>query len=489
MLKYFNYFSNSIQFSTTSFMKFAFIFTLLFFHIVSFSQNQTESEFLSQLKTAHSDTDRVKIYIDLHNLVFKSNVDKSEEYAWQMLKYGKASNILLWENEGYLGLARCYRKRRQYNFVIKYDSLSLLCTQRSGNAKEIFAAKMGLARDFLDADIPSKAFPFLKECESLSEKNQEGAQIAKTQQTLGWYYFKLNQNTKSVPYYKKDIQAYLKLKNEYMTAESKILLVQALMSIGRTDSIPQLIFSALEFYRKNNSQARQAFCYGLLGQSYLTNGNALKGIENYLEAKHLFNISNNKVEEALATIDLAKTYLANKDFKKAESFAKEAEAKLSEMKYDYGLIMMKTFWGQFYSEKDNYALSEQYFLQADKQAKELRFPDLQTDNQRYWTQQRYRQKNYKSGDSLMISYAEKVARQREPAIIANELKTVAGKNRNIDSNKMKLLSLLYTPQQSEELKKSLNRKKLSAVIGMDSLLIVNPFSFSWNTYFCKRHCN
>jgi len=193
-------------------MKTILIFSLLFFYQSSslFSQNRTETELLSELKTADSDSDRVKIYINLHNIVFKSDVDKSEEYARQMLKYGKASNILLWENKGYLALARCYRKRRQYNYVLKYDSLSLLCTQRSGKAKEIFAAKLELAKDFLEADIPSKAFPFLKECESISVKTQDAVQIAKTQQALGWYYYKLNQNTKSIPHYGQAIEAFSK---------------------------------------------------------------------------------------------------------------------------------------------------------------------------------------------------------------------------------------------------------------------------------------
>lgn len=267
-----------------------------------------------------------------------------------------------------------------------------------------------------------------------------------------------------------------------MTAECKILLVQSLLPIGRTNDIPDLLFSALEFYKKNASQARQAYCYGLLGQSYLTTGNTIKGIENYLEAKHLYNISNNKVEEALATIDLARAHLASNDFKKAESFAKEAEAALTEMKYDYGLIMIKTFWGELYSKKNNYSLAEQYFNQADKQAKELNFPDLQSDNQRYWTQQRYRQKNYKAGDSLMISYAQEVARQKDPAIIQNELKILLSKNKNIDSDKRKLVTMLYTPQQNDELQKSLKGKSLSSVVSMDNLLTVNPFSLAPATY-------
>lgn len=67
----------------------------------------------------------------------------------------------MWENKGYIGLSRHYRNAGQHNFVLKYDSLSLY-TNRLGNAKEIFAAKMELARDFLDAVIPSKGFPFLK---------------------------------------------------------------------------------------------------------------------------------------------------------------------------------------------------------------------------------------------------------------------------------------------------------------------------------------
>lgn len=125
-------------------MKNTFIFLLTLLSISAVGQSQNEEELLSRLKSAQSDSDKVKIYIDLHNLFFKANVDKSEAYTWQMLKYGKATHNLLWENKAYLGLARCYRKRRQYNYVLKYDSVSLLCTQRSGNANEIFAAKLML---------------------------------------------------------------------------------------------------------------------------------------------------------------------------------------------------------------------------------------------------------------------------------------------------------------------------------------------------------
>lgn len=461
-------------------MKAPFIFILLFLFNTLFGQNSTESELLSLLKTANSDSNKVKIYIDLHNLKFKSNVDKSEEYARQILKYGKASKILLWENKGYLALARCYRKRRQYNHVLKYDSLSLLCTQRSGNANSIFAAKLELAKDFLDADIPANAYPFLKECESLSEKNQNNEQIAKTQQALGWYHFKLNQNTKSIPYYKSAIKAFSKLSNEHMTTECKILLVQSLLPIGRTDSIPQLLFSALNFYNKSNSQARMAYCYGLLGQSFLINGDAANGIENYLKAKHLYNISNNKVEEALATVDLARTYLVNKDFKKAESFAKEAEAALTEMKYDFGLIIIKTFWGQFYSENNNYDLSKQYFIQADKQAKELEFPDLETENQRYWIQHLCKRKNYAAADSILLSYAEKSIKQKEPAVLAYEIKTILGKNKNINSEQAKILTLLYSPTGIEELKKISKGKILSGFFSTGNSTNLDPFPLTFN---------
>ncbi len=458
------------------------IFFLLFLLVNSSSYCQTETDLLSQLDAAKSDSDRVKVLIDLHNLFFKTDLEKSEQYTRQMLFYGKASGNPGWENKGYLGLARCARKRRQYDSVVHYDSLSLSCLQRTADPNTVFAAKLQLVRDFSDAVNPKKALPILQDCERYCEKTHDPAQIAKTQQSFGWYYVQINQNTKAVSYYYKALQAYTDLKDEYMIAKTKIFLVQSLMAIGRTDSIPALIFSALEFYKKSNFLPSQAYCYELLGQSYFINGNTAKGIENDLEAKHLYNISNNRVEEAIATIDLARSYLASKNFEKTETYCRDAQEIFTDLKYNLGLIKTKTLWGQFYAEKGDYDLSEQYFRDADKQAKELDFPDLQTDNLRYWAAKWYKQKKYAAGDSMILAYAEKVVSQREPAMIANELRMLTEKNKNIDSNKIRLLSLLYTPGGVEKFKKQLNKKSLSSVIGMDSLLTVNPFSFASATY-------
>lgn len=470
-------------------MKRFLFFLLLAVPAILCAQTKDPESLKQILQSNAPDTAKFMACINLHNAYFVSDPAQSKAYAQKMLELAKDINNSdqdKYLSKAYIALARCERKARAYDNVIAYGMQVLHYAQKANSKPGILSTSLQLARDYLDADKPAKALPFLTQSGRLATELNDTAQTAKVKQTFGWYYYKTNQNKKAVPYYKGAIETFASLNNAQMVAECKILLVESLLLLGQTAEIPELLFGALETYKKRNSLSRQAYAHGLLGKSYLMNGNADKGLENYLEAKRLFDVSNNDVEGAMAIIDIARSYLAKNDYAACETHAKEAETILTKMDYGYGIIAVKTLWGQYYSEKGNYALAETYFSDAHKMALAQSFADLKLDNEKYWAAHRYRQKNYKGGDSLLYSYAQTTAATKEPEVIANELKTIIGKNKNLDSNTTKILALLYTPGGVDALKKSLGKKGITDFARVDSVLMLNSFSNATAAYDSSR---
>lgn len=457
---------------------------LLFCPFVILAQQVSESALLEKLENATTDSAKADVYIELHNAVFTADLGKAEVYALKVIEYGNRIAQPMIVRVGYLGLARCERKRRDYDKVFAYMQEvfrqdSLLGSQSS---KAILIDKLSLTRDYLDADKLAGASVLLAELSDLSSKYPDPAYQAKLAQSYGWYYTKAHQTDKAIEKYNESMKYYSATGNEHMVAESKYLIVTTLLEDRRTESVPEHLFDAINIYKKRNSVSRLADCYSLLGQSYLISGNSQKGIENYKKAIELFRASNNDIQTGLASIDLARCYLLKNDEISARVNAGLAQKIFEKHNYPFGPAMLKTFWGQYYSFKGMDAKAEENFASAAKLTEAENYKDARNENDRYWAQHRYKMNKNKSADSLMLSYASNINNGGQSATALRSLEEMVRKNPSLDKEKVAMVRMLFTKGGPELLTTLRDRNDAATISAMEQFLKINPISLSDSTY-------
>lgn len=446
------------------------------------AQSDEEKSLLEKLDNTTSDSLKADIYIDLYNAVFKTDLVKSQEYAKKVLEFGIKAGSLMLIQKGYIGLARCERKKRNYSAVYPIDLQSIEYAKKINNKKNLFSAYLLLSTDYLDDDKPAKALQCLTTCKQLEDSIDDPSYSANLSRLFGATLYKLNQNKRAIPYYHLALKIYQEQKDEKMIAEVKYLTALSFLAMKQPDSVIRLLYDALEIYKKRNSIGRQAECYGFLGQCYIMNGNIDKGIETYLKIIELFKASQDRIQEGLSYVDLARCYLIKKDQASAQKYGKLAEDILREMKYDHGIILVQTFWGQYCSETGEFNRAENYFREADSMASANQLPELKTDNEKYWAQYRYKAKNNKGADSLIYSYAKQLIDTKEASAINKDLALLIKKNPKLDSGTVKILKLLYSPGGAEFLQRKLGKTSLTDISKIDSVLSLNPYSLASYAY-------
>ncbi|RYY22125.1 MAG: hypothetical protein EOO04_16540 [Chitinophagaceae bacterium] len=460
--------------------KFSFLYVMLLLcPYIPWAQQVDEAPLLQKLQQATSDSTRIDIYIDLHNLVFKTDLPKATEYANKILSIGASLNSAHFTRIGYLALARCARKAKDIHLIIQYDKEVLKYSPQLPDAHiAIMTDNLSLARDYLDADQVQNAEAPLMKCLQLSNKYPDSSYRARLLQTYGWYHFKQHETDAAIVKYEEALSLYQALKNEQMIAETKYLLVTALLSVRETTTVPEHLFDAIDIFTRRNSLGRLGDCYGLLGQSYLINGNSEKGIAGFEKAVEFTTKSQNYIQAALNHLDLGRCYLLVKNYNKAKKNADQANAIFNTHKYTPGLPMMKSFWGQYYSALGENNKAEKHFSEAANSAAMNELPDIRNDNNRYWAQHRYKTKNNKSADSLMLSYASAIQESGAVNAAKIELDQLINKNPDLDRKTVALIRLMFSEGGPELLRRLKGNSSLAEAGNLDQYLALNPFSLA-----------
>jgi two-component system, sensor histidine kinase PdtaS len=458
--------------------KYAILFsTLLLCPFLSPAQPVDEAALLKKLELADNDSLRADVYIDLHNFSFKTDLAKSKNYAKNILDIGLKLKSPQFSRMGYLALARCAKKERNYDLVIHYDKEILKFSPLLANATTaVMIDNLTLARDYLDIDQVGNAEIPLMKCLQLSNLRPDSTYRARLMQTYGWYHFKQHETDAAVAKYKEALTLYQALKNEQMIAETKYALVNALVTARETETVPEHLFDAIEIYTRRNSTGRLGDCYSLLGQAYLINGNSAKGISSLEKAVAYNTESQNFIQAAIDRLDLGRCYLLVKDYKKAKSEGDQATAIFSTHKYAPGPVRMKTFWGQYFSAVGENVKADKYFNEAAKSAGGKDFEDIRNDNNRYWAQHRYKTKNNQSGDSLMLTYATEVNKTSAVNTAKAEVEELIRKNPELDKNTIGVIRLMFTEGGPELLKSLKGNRSLAELGSIEKFFAINPLS-------------
>lgn len=449
------------------------IVLLLMFAFPVFLVAQTEKDLLDKLSQTTEDSVKADIYIDLHNVVFKTELDKAELYAKEVIRYGKSSGVTRLEMIGYRGIARCARKARDYPKVLHYDSLALNLAKTSNNIAGEIMVHIDCATDYLDNEQPAKALKHLKEAESLSASGGNLSSSAKIQNRLGWYYASQYQHSLAVASFKRALALYEEAKDERMIAETRYPYAKSLIALGQTAQAPELLFSAIEYYRAKNLITSLAGCLTILGQSYFINGDYEKALSNFNESKSLYQTHENNTSVAMVTTDIATTHLTLGDTLKARQYGNEASAVLESASYVPALPALYIFWGRFYLHNGDFKNADAFLTKAATIARENGLQDQLNETRKWLGVLNRKQNKNVVADSLEMEYVNHVVKEREQAVVVAELKQYISRNRIKDTNAIKLLSLVYSPGGAEKLNKELKGRSLSEIISMDSLYASN----------------
>lgn len=374
------------------------IFTLVFFLLIalnSFAQESKEDELLAKLSHETVDSAKANIYIDLYNEVYKTNLEKAKEYANGILKYGLLAHN--WEKvtTGYLGLARCDRKLRHYETVIPYDFKALEYVKRLEKDNKTFVCISQIANDYLDVQNEKECVKYMLMAKELALKINTSAAIGKAYETIGYYYYQRNKPSQAINYLRIAVNNSLKGLDLYRANRSRTWLGFCMMQLHQTKGLADMIFEALDYFKKANTISSQAECYRLLGFCNLSSGDFGHALINYNTARQIYHDTGNLVDGAYVSIDLARNYIHLKNLKKAKQYAAESELIFIDNKYASGITACKTLWGEYYCANRQYQLANNYFVEADRQLKKVPVEDLLIENEMQWAINAYQQKKRK----------------------------------------------------------------------------------------------
>ena len=382
-------------------------FTLVFLLLissVSFAQQTNEELLLEKLAVETIDSLKADIYTDLHNEVFKTNLDKAKEYANGILKYGLLAHRWGRVMTGYLALARCERKLRTYQTVLPYDFKALEAAEKLNNANQIFLCTSQIANDYLDAQMEKEAVKYMLLAQVAAIKTKSFVSIGKSYETIGYYYYQHNNPSQAIPYLREAVNNSLKGLDLYRANRSRTWLGFCMMQLNQTKGLLEIAFEALDYFKKANLITSQAECYRLLGFCNLNNGDYVHALTNYSIAKEIYEKTDNRLEQANVSIDLGRNYIHLKDYEKAKKNIEEAEKIFVSNNYEPGIIDCQTLWGQYYSANKQYELADQFFIKANNLLKKNPKQDLLIINEISWAKNAYLQKNIKKGDLLTHDY-------------------------------------------------------------------------------------
>ncbi len=456
------------------------ISTFILFLLIGFScfaQQTKEEELLAKLATATVDSVKADIYLDLHNVVFKTDLKKAKEYAEGNLKYGLLAHRWGRVMTGYLALSRCERKSRNYDAVLPYDFKALEAAKKLDRTEELLKCINQIANDYMDAGKSEEALKYLFYLEEFAIQTKNPVIIGKAQESVGFYYNTVGQPSKAVVYLHKAIRNSTLGSDFYRANRSRTWLAQCLVQLNQTAEVPEMISTALDYFKKANLISSQMDCYKLLGYSYQNNSNSVQAIKNYLLARQIGETTANKADQGLVDLELGRCYIRNKEYGNAKKIITEAEQLFEGLKYEPGLTDVKTLWGQYYTETKQNKTAEPYFITAQNLLKKSEDQDMLIQNEMYWAANAYRQQKNKLGDSLTYDYSKRIVANKEQGVINNTLAELWYQNKQMSNKAFTTLKILYTKGGAMQIQKKLGDKSLKTIIPMiDSLNMASPYS-------------
>lgn len=299
---------------------------LLLLPQVNFAQ-QTDSTLFAQLKKANQDTTRIRIYNQLAYNNRYRNVSKLKEYAFKALALADTSAYSKNLGDVYHNVQRYYSITGKNDEAISYNKLALKVFQKIGYQKGVSAIYNSFGVVYEQLGTYTKAIDYHFKSLRLDEKlkNEEG--ISSSLNNIATIYEAIGQYDKALEYFQKTLTIDEKRKSVPNIAISQVNLAQIYCIQKKYTQAETFATRGVSNAQTSKNPVVEAVGLKCLAVTQAEKGDIAQATANFEKSYALLKEQGYAVEFLELLADMAKYYLGQKKWKKAEKLGEEGLTK------------------------------------------------------------------------------------------------------------------------------------------------------------------
>jgi signal transduction histidine kinase len=240
------------------------------------------------------------------------------------------------------------------------DSVSALLQKHTAEdtAKVYLMVKLSA---FYQAANLGKAEYYANNAVQLAEKINDNRAACAAMSQLGSVYSWQRFSSKALAVYFKERELAVKMKDEYWQQDANLGIAYVYELENDWDKALSYTLKAIPYAEKSSDPFVKAFAYTNLGSEYLGIGN-IKKAQYYLAlASKLFNDNDYADQYANNEINLAKVFVAKKQYDSARIHFNHADSIFTELDEPYQVADVCQHIADMYIQAGNYDLAEEYY--------------------------------------------------------------------------------------------------------------------------------
>ncbi len=317
------------------------VFSILFIvcGLISFSQENTHQDKLTQLKNKLNETEQVElklpIYKEIISLSFPDKLTEVFNYSTNLLEIANELNDTEAVAFSNFYLGEYYYSSNNFEKANEFYLQSLDLYKNLENSSQLIHLNHYLGRTNQYLNNYDKALSHYQEAVKISQSLGNDEKSARTYQCIGTLYNDLEKYTLAQSYYDK----------------------------------------ALEIYHKQNDEERIAAIYQNIGVLHYNWGDFVKSLSYYKKSLNIYEDINDKKNIAISLSNIGLIYEESKNFEMALKYYQRALFIFEEIGYKPTLVYIFYNLGSLYRNLSNYNKSIEYFQKGLNLSKEVSMAD------------------------------------------------------------------------------------------------------------------
>lgn len=312
-------------------MRVIYILTFWLFFIFSFSQTALPNQInaLEDSLTKVGDTLTKSILLnELAFAYYRSNVDKSGEYALKALSIAKNNNLIAEESKANHQLGEFYLRKNRHDEAKSAFESSLEAAEKSGTESLIATSQQKLGKWYQLNKNNTKAIEWYDKSIEIRKSISDIAGLASLYNNLTSLYRNENKHDKALEYALHSLEIRRKGNNTRDLAAALRNVGNCHMLMGNLSEAEKIYQEALPIVLTNNDIEGISVTLNNLGNVNYEQGAYPKSIEYWLQAIPYIEKFGDAKTMAINDYYLSKSYGAIGDFKKASEFNLKAISNL-----------------------------------------------------------------------------------------------------------------------------------------------------------------
>lgn len=204
-------------------------------------------------------------------------------------------------------------------------------------------------------------------------------------------------------YFRSSIRIATEQNDGKLLALSKSALFNNSVRLARKDSSDQLIFEAMEYFKKHGLLKELAMAENSVADHYRLNGNFAGAASHYRSALQLSAQIHDQIVDGIIYLGLVQNSLAASNYDLMLQYIQKTEAIYSGMHYPFGLALMQNFRGKYHAGIGERQLATVYYDRVDSLNKTLKSELLSLINFGARMTKSMQTGEKISGDSLLLA--------------------------------------------------------------------------------------